>query len=203
MRKLLRKQGIAPNEWVTDKCPAYAAALRDLGLGAAVHQGQVAKKMAERSHFPVRRRERKLQRFKSAAAAQRFLCSPGAARRGSRWRTSRRCSCRRWRRLLGQGRRRRPFRSAGLAGGRRRMGSSSRSAGRGACGSGRKINGAASLDHSSDHLRSTERRRARILVRVVHRAPGASCGNDHLPSLNADDQPPQTSRLEGRMTLGD
>ena len=31
MRKLLRKQGIAPNEWVTDKCPAYGAALRDLG----------------------------------------------------------------------------------------------------------------------------------------------------------------------------
>jgi len=30
MRKLLKKQGIAPNQWVTDKCPAYGAALRDL-----------------------------------------------------------------------------------------------------------------------------------------------------------------------------
>ena len=74
MRKLLRKQGIAPTEWVTDKCPAYAAALRDLGLGAAVHiKAKRQNNRAESSHVPVRRRERKLQRFKSAASAQRFL----------------------------------------------------------------------------------------------------------------------------------
>src|SRR5918912_3150085 len=35
MRKLLKKQGMAPGEWVTDKCPAYGAALRDLNLDRA------------------------------------------------------------------------------------------------------------------------------------------------------------------------
>ena len=30
MRKLLKKQGMAPDEWVTDKNPAYGAALREL-----------------------------------------------------------------------------------------------------------------------------------------------------------------------------
>src|ERR1700747_1520091 len=32
LRKPLKRQGIAPIEWVTDKCPAYRAALRDLQL---------------------------------------------------------------------------------------------------------------------------------------------------------------------------
>ncbi len=74
MRKLLRKQGIAPTAWVTDKCPAYGAALRDLGLCAAGHvRAKRLNNRAESSHVPVRRRERKLQRFKSAASAQRFL----------------------------------------------------------------------------------------------------------------------------------
>ena len=74
MRKLLRKQGIAPTAWVTDRCPAYGAALRDLGLGTAVHiRAKRQNNRAESSHVPVRRRERKLQRFRSAAAAQWFL----------------------------------------------------------------------------------------------------------------------------------
>jgi transposase-like protein len=53
MRKLLRKQGFAPKLLVTDK-------LRK-------------NNRAENSHQPVRRRERKMQRFKSARSAQRFL----------------------------------------------------------------------------------------------------------------------------------
>src|SRR5215204_6385525 len=32
MRKLLKRQGMGPDEWVTDKCPAYGAALRELKL---------------------------------------------------------------------------------------------------------------------------------------------------------------------------
>ncbi len=34
MRKLLKRQGLGPIEWVTDKYPAYGAALRDLQLKA-------------------------------------------------------------------------------------------------------------------------------------------------------------------------
>ncbi len=74
MRKLLKRQGMAPNEWVTDKNPAYGAALRELKLTRAAHtRRKRANNRAESSHVPVRRRERKLQGFKSPRSAQRFL----------------------------------------------------------------------------------------------------------------------------------
>src|SRR4028118_517221 len=74
MRKLLKKQGVMPDEWVTDKNPAYGAALRDLKLTRAAHTWRKrANNRAESSHVPVRRRERKLQGFKSSRSAQRFL----------------------------------------------------------------------------------------------------------------------------------
>ena len=73
MRKLLKRQGIGPSEWVTDKYPAYGAALRDLQLRARHVQSKQANNRAESSHVPVRRRERKLQGFKSSRSAQRFL----------------------------------------------------------------------------------------------------------------------------------
>src|ERR687886_752258 len=37
MRKLLKRQGVAPDEWVTDKNPSYGTALRALKLTGAVH----------------------------------------------------------------------------------------------------------------------------------------------------------------------
>src|SRR4051812_22174486 len=74
MRKLLKKQGTAPDAWVTDKCPAYGAALRELKLRRMDHvQERRANNRAESSHVPVRRRERKQQGFKSPGSAQRFL----------------------------------------------------------------------------------------------------------------------------------
>src|SRR5215218_3706487 len=74
MRKLLKKQGMAPDEWVTDKNPAYGAALRELKLTRAAHtRRKRANNRAESSHVPARRRERKLQGFKSPRSAQRFL----------------------------------------------------------------------------------------------------------------------------------
>jgi putative transposase len=74
MRKLLKRQGMAPDEWVTDKNPSYGAALRVLKLTGAVHtRRKRANNRAESSHVPVRRRKRKLQRFKSPGSAQRFL----------------------------------------------------------------------------------------------------------------------------------
>jgi transposase-like protein len=74
MRKLLKRQRMAPDEWVTDKNPSYGAALRALKLTGAVHtRRKRVNNRAERSHVPVRRRERKLQRFKSPGSAQRFL----------------------------------------------------------------------------------------------------------------------------------
>ena len=73
MRKLLRKQGFAPDVLVTDKLGSYGCARRKLALTAIHEQGLRANNRAENSHQPVRRRERKMQRFKSAASTQRFL----------------------------------------------------------------------------------------------------------------------------------
>jgi len=73
MRKLLRKQGFAPRMVVTDKLRSYGAAFRDLRLTCRHEQGLRANNRAENSHQTVRRRERKMQRFKSAGSAQRFL----------------------------------------------------------------------------------------------------------------------------------
>jgi len=72
-RKLLKKQGFAPTRITTDKLKSYPAAIRKERL-CAVHDQRVrANNRAENSHQPVRRRERKQQRFKSAGSAQRFL----------------------------------------------------------------------------------------------------------------------------------
>src|SRR6202045_1992545 len=73
MRKLLRKQGFAPKLLVTDKLRSYAAAFRHLRLTCPHEQGLRRNNRAENSHQVVRRRERKMQRFKSAQSAQRFL----------------------------------------------------------------------------------------------------------------------------------
>src|SRR3954462_12522999 len=73
MRKLLRKQGFAPKLLITDKLGSYGAALRHLRLTCPHEQGIGKNNRAENSHQTVRRRECKMQRFKSAGSAQRFL----------------------------------------------------------------------------------------------------------------------------------
>src|SRR5438270_981150 len=73
IRKLLRKHGVAPKLVVTDKLRSYGAAFRELHLTCRHDQGLRQNHRAENSHQVVRRRERKMQRFKSAASAQRFL----------------------------------------------------------------------------------------------------------------------------------
>ena len=73
MRKLLKKQGVTPAVIVTERLRSYAAAFAELGLAAYHERGLRQNNRAEVSHQPVRRRERKMQRFKSAGSAQRFL----------------------------------------------------------------------------------------------------------------------------------
>jgi len=73
MSKLLKKGGFAPRTVVTDKLPSYAAAFRDLGLTAWHHPARWKNNRIEGSHVYVRRRERKMQGFRSPGAAQRFL----------------------------------------------------------------------------------------------------------------------------------
>jgi transposase-like protein len=73
MRKLLKKQGFVPKLLATDKLRSYASAFRRLRLTCPHEQGLRKNNRAENSHQAVRRRERKMQRFKSARSAQRFL----------------------------------------------------------------------------------------------------------------------------------
>ena len=73
MRKLMKKQGFVPDVLVTDRLRSYGAAKAELKLTARHEQGRRRNNRAENSHQPVRRRERKMQRFKSPGSAQRFL----------------------------------------------------------------------------------------------------------------------------------
>ena len=72
-RRLLRRRSIAPTGITTDKLGSYGAAFAGFGLAARREQGLRENNRAAVSHQPARRRERKMQRFKSAGSAQRFL----------------------------------------------------------------------------------------------------------------------------------
>jgi putative transposase len=72
LRKLLKKQGMAPRVMITDKLASYAA--KKAGRpGVEYRQHKGLNNRAESSHQPIRRRERIMKRFKSAGQAQRFL----------------------------------------------------------------------------------------------------------------------------------
>jgi hypothetical protein len=65
--------GSAPEVLVTDKLRSYGAAKSEIGLSARHELGLRKNNRAENSHQPTRRRERKMQRFKSPGSARRFL----------------------------------------------------------------------------------------------------------------------------------
>ena len=78
MRKLLKKYAFVPERLVTDDLRSYAPAARDLGIEHLHERGRWKNNRAENSHQPTRRRERKMQRFKSAGSAQKFLSTHAA-----------------------------------------------------------------------------------------------------------------------------
>lgn len=77
MRKLLKSQGVAPRVMVTDKLRPYAAAKREIMPGIKHRSHKGLNNRAENSHLPVRRRERRMMRFKSARQCQRFVSTHG------------------------------------------------------------------------------------------------------------------------------
>jgi putative transposase len=78
MRKLLKKCAFVPDRLVTDDLRSYRAAANELGLAGRHDRGRWRNNRAENSHQPTRRRERKMQGFKSAGSAQRFLSAHAA-----------------------------------------------------------------------------------------------------------------------------
>ena len=73
LRKLFKKMASVPDKFVTDDLRSYGAAAHELGLSRRHERGRWRDNRAENSHQPTRRRERKMQGFKSAGSAQRFL----------------------------------------------------------------------------------------------------------------------------------
>lgn len=74
LKRLLRNQPVEPEAIVTDGLASYGSALRELGLDGFHRPGRLSENnRAENSHLPIRRRERKMQLFKSQGSAQRFL----------------------------------------------------------------------------------------------------------------------------------
>ena len=71
--KLLRGLQYVPRVTATDKLRSCAAAKREVLPGVEHRQSRHLNNRAEISHQSTRRRERQVQRFKSARHAQRFL----------------------------------------------------------------------------------------------------------------------------------
>lgn len=79
-RKLLKGLQYVPRVVVTDKLRSYGASKQAILPGVEHRQSRYLNNRAENSHQPTRRRERQMQRFKSAAQAQRFLSAHGPIR---------------------------------------------------------------------------------------------------------------------------
>lgn len=79
LKKLFKSQGEAPEQIVTDGLASYRAAMKVLGCRSKHCPGRLRdNNRVENSHLPVRRRERKMQRFKSQGQAQRFVSTHSA-----------------------------------------------------------------------------------------------------------------------------
>jgi putative transposase len=73
LRRVLASAGGAPRVIVTDKLASYVPAVRRVLPTTEHRRHKRLNNRAENSHLPVRKRERVLQRFKSAGHAQYFL----------------------------------------------------------------------------------------------------------------------------------
>jgi putative transposase len=71
LKRIMKKYG-APRSVVTDGLRAYLAAMKEIGNADRHEVGRRLNNRAENSHQPFRRRERAMQRFRSAKALQKF-----------------------------------------------------------------------------------------------------------------------------------
>ena len=76
-RKLLKGLTYVPRVIITDKLKSYGAAKREILPGVEHCQSRYLNNRCEHSHRPTRQRERRMQGFKSAGHAQRFLSAYG------------------------------------------------------------------------------------------------------------------------------
>jgi putative transposase len=76
-RKVLKGLQYVPRVIVSDQLKSYGAAKKTILPGVEHRQSRYLNNRAENSHRPTRKRERHMQRFKSARQAQRFLSAHG------------------------------------------------------------------------------------------------------------------------------
>jgi putative transposase len=76
-RKLLKGLRYVPRVIITDKLKSYGAAKQEMLPGVEHCQHRYLNNRAENFHQPTRQRERRMQGFKSAGHAQRFLAAYG------------------------------------------------------------------------------------------------------------------------------
>jgi putative transposase len=79
LKRLICSQKMEPEVIVTDGLRSYVSALTELGREDRHRPGRLRENnRAENSDLPIRRRERKMQGFKSQRSAQRFLTTHAA-----------------------------------------------------------------------------------------------------------------------------
>src|SRR5262245_55418965 len=76
-RKLIKGLQYVPRVIITDKLKSYGAAKREILPGVEHRQSRYLNNRCENSHRPTRQREYRMQGFKSAGHAQRFLSAYG------------------------------------------------------------------------------------------------------------------------------
>ena len=77
LRKLLKGLQYVPRVIITDQLKSYGAAKREILPGVEHRQRRYRNNRCENSHRPTRQREYRMQGFKSAGHAQRFLSAYG------------------------------------------------------------------------------------------------------------------------------
>ena len=74
---MLKGLQYVPRVIITDKLKSYGAAKREILPGVEHRQSRYLNNRCENSHRPTRQREYRMQGFKSAGHAQRFLSAYG------------------------------------------------------------------------------------------------------------------------------
>jgi putative transposase len=80
LRRLLKKQGMAPKRIITDKLASYRPAKREVMPGVDHWSHKGLNNRAENSHVPLRKRERVMHGFRSPGGLQRFTTIFSAVR---------------------------------------------------------------------------------------------------------------------------
>ena len=71
LKKTMKRYG-KPQVIITDRCPSYRAAMKEIGNKDRQEVGRHKNNRAENSHLPFRRRERAMSRFRRMSNLQKF-----------------------------------------------------------------------------------------------------------------------------------